>query len=106
MKNEINKNRSKEPAEIADQLKVEPRKSVYIEEKNRYENMVEERKKEKRDRDEEKLKKPHIGNKGHVEKLVKAEAERDFLESPTEKEMEEELKEESSEKLDDTEESL
>jgi hypothetical protein len=58
---------------IATDLKVDERKSVHQVEKNRYQIIVEERKKEKRARDEAKLKKPYIGNKKHIMKRAKAE---------------------------------
>ncbi len=52
--------------------------------------MLNERKKVRRDREDEKVKHSYHG-KGQVENRVKAEAEQDFLDSPTEKEMQQNL---------------
>jgi hypothetical protein len=96
IKNEINKSGSRGTADNDDRTEVEDRKTTYTTEPNKFEQLVDARKKIKRDRDEDKIKNSYSG-KGQVENRGKAEAEQDFLNSPTEKEMNEELQEEASE---------
>lgn len=67
IKNQINKVRRDGPADIVDEIKVEPRMTLHPKEKNRFQRMVDTRKEEKYLRDQEKLKKPYIGNKRNME---------------------------------------
>lgn len=69
-------------------ITVDPRPSRFEKESNRYTQIVEARKVEKREREEKKMAKPHIGNKKHIENRWKAEAEAD-AKAPAEEEEEE-----------------
>jgi hypothetical protein len=73
----------------AKDLTVDPRPSRYQKESNRYEKIVDARKAEKKEREEKKLAKPHIGNKKRVENRWKAEAEAEAKAAPDEEEDEE-----------------
>ena len=106
IKNEINKEGARGTADINDRMEVDPRKTTYTPAPNRYELMVEERKEVKWDRNENKLKNTYPGNSRHNKSFVKAEAEQEFLDSPTETEMDTEIKKEREtlEQKEDTEE--
>lgn len=85
MKSEINKFRRDEPADIVDEIKVEPRMKLHQKTKNRFQRMIDTRKEEKYLRDQAKLKRPYIVNKRNMENRWVAEQKME-LEEPMEEE--------------------
>lgn len=87
VKAEINKEVKKDgssPVDIAMKLKVDERPSIYTEEGNRYQKSLELKKKEKMERDAEKLKKPHIGDKRRMENVWVAQGKEELDEQDQE----------------------
>ncbi len=74
VKAEISKNRTKDIQELAD-IEVENRDKKYEGESNRYGQILEQRKQDKREREEAKKQKIHLGKRKHIEKRAIAEAE-------------------------------
>ena len=74
VKAELNKNRDKNIQELAD-IDVENRDKVPKSDENRYGQILEERKHLKREREEDKKHKLHLGKKKHIEKRAIAEVE-------------------------------
>lgn len=72
---ELNKNRDKSIDELAD-MDIDDRTSLFEDEPNRYEKILEMRKEEKYLREQEKKKKLHIGKRKHIEKRAIAETEK------------------------------
>jgi hypothetical protein len=72
---EINKNRKEDIDKLADMPIDERGGSSKKENKNRYGNILESRKEEKRLRNEKKRQIPHIGNNKHITKRAIAETE-------------------------------
>lgn len=71
---ELNKNRHKDIQELAD-IAVEDRSTKHEHEKNRYEQILDNRKVLKKQREDEKKTKVHIGKRKHIEKRAIAEVE-------------------------------
>jgi hypothetical protein len=69
-------------------LTVDPRPTRFVKETNRYDQIIEARKAVKREREEKKLAKPHIGNKKRIQNRWKAEAEADLAANKIEEEEE------------------
>ena len=74
VKAEISKNRTKDIQELAD-IEVENRDKKYEGESNQYGQILEQRKQDKREREEAKKQKIHLGKRKHIEKRAIAEAE-------------------------------
>jgi len=86
---EINKNLGDDPNRIVNKLKVDPRPTFYPKDQNRYSQILQTRKDEKRIREEQKLKIPHIANKKRLVKRWQVEAEELNLSPDEEVEIEE-----------------
>ena len=71
---ELNKNRDKTIDELAD-MEFEHKTSHHENPPNRYEQILAQRKEDKYSREQDKMKKPHIGNRKHIEKRAIAETE-------------------------------
>ncbi len=74
IKAKINRFRDADVDTLAD-LDFEERATKHVHEKNRYEKILEKRKKEKQKIKEKKLEKYYIKNRKHIEKRAKVEAE-------------------------------
>lgn len=74
VKAEISKNLDKDIQVLAD-IEIEERDKVYEGDANRYSQILEQRKQEKRDREEAKKQKVHLGKRKHIEKRAIAEVE-------------------------------
>ena len=71
---ELNKNRDKSIDELAD-MDIENRTTTFEDEDNRYKKIITARKQQKLKREQEKMKKIHIGKRQHIEKRARAEIE-------------------------------
>jgi hypothetical protein len=89
VKAEVNKNLDGD-VKTAKDINPDPRPKRFEKEPNRYQKIVEAKKTAKREREEKKLAKPHIGNKKHIQKRWKAEAEQDQAVAASDEEEEEE----------------
>jgi hypothetical protein len=75
VRSSINKIRGEEIDEIGNATIEDRSSKPTANQPNRYQKMLEARKQAKREREEKKLQKPHIGNKKHIMKPTKALAE-------------------------------